>query len=126
MRNHMSAAMPVSRNPPTKAGCRSNDNAAEISGANPRASGTPVFRTTFATAMQTTVNNSKRKPARFTPVASQPIESSSRGSKKDLPKGYVTTTRQTAYTDTVDVDLSSTQRRRSEPRAQPGGLSPEP
>src|SRR5215469_18544731 len=126
MRNHMSAAMPVSRNPPTKAGCRSNDNAAETFGANPPACAIPVFMSMFATAMQTAVNNSNRKPARVTPVVSQPIESSSRGSEKDLPKGYVTTTRQTASTDTLDVDLASTQRRRSEPRAQPGGLSPEP
>src|SRR5438270_8757653 len=126
MRNHMSAAMPVSRNPATKAGCRSKDNAAENFGANPPACEIPVFMSTFATAMQTAVNNSNRKPARFTPVVSQPIESSSRRSEKDLPKGDVTTTLQTASTNTVDVDLASTQRRRSEPQAQPGGLSPEP
>src|SRR5437588_5947450 len=87
MRNHMSAAMPVSRNPPTKAGCRSNDNAAEMFGANPPACAIPVFMSTFAAAMQTAVNNSNRKPARFTPVVSQSIESSSRVSEKDLPKG---------------------------------------
>src|SRR5438270_10088343 len=87
MRNHMSAAMPVSRNPATKAGCRSKDNAAENFGANPPACEIPVFMSTFATAMQTAVNNSNRKPARFTPVVSQSIESSSRGSEKDLPKG---------------------------------------